>query len=129
MRLAALFLLLALTGCSADRRAVDEVLQKRERALATGDSALYASLISPAYRDGKTDAAGKRAELAQTLRSFGPVSYRSLDRTVTIRNDVATVEGHYALKVPLKGKPLELAGTETIRLHREGGGWKIVSGL
>ncbi|BDV41665.1 lipoprotein [Geotalea uraniireducens] len=129
MRPLILLLLFALMGCSADKRAIDDVLQKREQALAKGDSSLYATLISPAYRDDKTDAAGKRAELAKTLQRIGPVSYRSLSRTITVKGDTATVEGRYAMKIPLKGTPLELAGEETIRLRRETGGWKIVSGL
>ena len=122
-------LLLTLAGCAREERTIEEVLRQRERALATADASLYASLISPAYQDKGVDARTKRAELAQTLAAFGPVSYRSLGRTIAVNGDNATVSGRYAMKVAAAGKPLELAGEETIRLHREAGGWKIVGGI
>ena len=122
-------LLLALAGCSRQERTIEEVLRQRERALATANASLYASLISPAYRDKGVDSRAKRTELAQTLAAFGPVSYRSLERTIAVDGDRATVTGRYAMKVTASGKPLELAGEETIRLHREAGDWKIVGGI
>jgi len=122
-------LLLALTACTRQEQTIEEVLRQRERALATADPALYASLISPAYRDKGVDSRAKRAELTKTLASFGPVSYRSLGRDIVVHGNVATVTGRYAMKVTAGGKPLELAGEETIRLHREAGGWKIVGGI
>lgn len=127
--LAALFLL-ALAGCAPEQqRTVEEVLRQREQALASADAALYASLISPAYRDKGIDSRTKRTELARTLAAFGPVAYRSLGRTIVISGDSATVAGRYAMKVTAAGKPLELAGEETIRLRREAGDWKIVGGI
>lgn len=122
-------LLLALAGCTRQESTIEHVLQQRQRALATADAALYASLISPAYRDKGIDSRTKREELAQTLAAFGPVSYRSLGRSIVVHGDSATVTGRYAMKVTASGKPLELAGEETIRLHREAGGWKIVGGI
>ncbi len=122
-------LLLALAGCAREERTIEGVLRQRERALATADASLYAPLISPAYRDKGVDSRAKRAELAQTLAAFGPVSYRSLGRTIAVDGDSATVTGRYAMKVTATGKPLELAGEETIRLHREAGGWQIVGGI
>uniref|UniRef100_A0A831XE74 Nuclear transport factor 2 family protein n=1 Tax=Geobacter metallireducens TaxID=28232 RepID=A0A831XE74_GEOME len=122
-------LLLALTGCTRQEFTIEQVLQQRERALATANATLYASLISPAYRDRGVDSRAKREELAKTLAAFGPVSYRSLDRSIVVHGDSATVTGRYAMKVTAAGKPLELAGEETIRLHREAGGWKIVGGI
>lgn len=122
-------LLLALTGCAPERRTVEEVMRQREQALATADATLYASLISPAYQDKGVNSRAKRAELAKTLAAFGPVSYRSLGRTVAVKGDSATVTGRYAMKVTVAGKPLELAGEETIRLRRETGEWKIVGGI
>lgn len=122
-------LLIALAGCARQERTIEEVMRQREQALATADATLYAALISPAYRDKGIDCRTKREELAQTLAAFGPVSYRSLDRTVAVDGDSATVTGRYAMKVTAAGKPLELAGEETIRLRREAGGWKIVGGI
>jgi ketosteroid isomerase-like protein len=122
-------LLLSLAGCAQEQRTVEEVLRQREQALATGDASLYASLISPAYRDKGVDSRAKREELAQTLASFGPVAYRSLGRDIAVHGDSATVTGRYAMKVTAAGKALELAGEETIRLRREAGGWKIVGGI
>lgn len=122
-------LLIALAGCARQERTIEEVMRQREQALATADATLYAALISPAYRDKGIDSRTKREELAQTLAAFGPVSYRSLDRTVAVDGDSATVTGRYTMKVTAAGKPLELAGEETIRLRREAGGWKIVGGI
>ncbi|AJE04279.1 nuclear transport factor 2 family protein [Geobacter pickeringii] len=127
--LLALLALLCLAGCSTERRAVEDVMRLREKALATADAPLYASLLSSAYRDKGKDYTAERAELEGMIRGFGPVSYRSLDRTVTVHGADATVAGRYALKVTFRGRPLELAGEETIHLHRETGGWKIVGGL
>lgn len=124
-----LILLSLAAGCSREGRTIEEVLHQRERALATADATLYASLISPAYRDKGVDSRTKREELAQTLAAFGPVSYRTLDRSIMVQGDSATVTGRYAMKVTAAGKPLELAGEETIRLRREAGDWKIVGGI
>lgn len=124
-----LLLALALAGCSTESRTVEEVMRLREQALATADARLYASLISPGYREKGLDCRAKRAELAKTLSDFGPVSYRSLSRTVTVNHDAATVTGRYAMKVTAKGAPLEITGVETIRLRREADGWKIVGGI
>ncbi|CAG0992289.1 hypothetical protein GEOBC_02439 [Geobacteraceae bacterium] len=126
--LAALFLL-ALAGCTPEQRTVEEVMRQREQALSTADATLYASLISPAYRDKGVDSRAKREELSQTLASFGPVAYRSLGRDIAVHGDSATVTGRYAMKVTVAGKPLELAGEETIRLRRDAGDWKIVGGI
>ncbi|MRR37475.1 nuclear transport factor 2 family protein [bacterium] len=125
----AALLLIALAGCAREGRTIEEVLQQRERALATADATLYASLISPGYRDKGVDSRAKRAELTKTLAAFGPVSYRSLSRDIAVQGDSATVTGRYAMKVTAAGKPLELAGEETIRLRREAGDWKIVGGI
>ena len=122
-------LLIALTGCAREGRTIEEVLHQRERALAMADATLYASLISPAYRDKGVDSRAKREELTKTLASFGPISYRSLGRDIVVHGDSATVTGRYAMKVTSAGKPLELAGEETIRLRREAGDWKIVGGI
>lgn len=122
-------LLVAIAGCGTGERTVEEVMRERERALATADAALYATLISPDYLDRGIDCRTKRAELEQTLKAFGPVAYRSLDRAIALSGDTATVTGRYAMKVKVKGKAVELAGEETIRLRREAGGWKIVGGL
>lgn len=124
-----LLLTLALAGCSTESRTVEEVMRLREQALATADASLYASLISPLYQDKGLDFREKRTELAKTLSDFGPVSYRSLSRTVTVNRGDATVTGKYAMKVTVKGKPLEITGEETIRLRRETDGWKIVGGI
>lgn len=121
--------LLCLAGCSTERGAVEEVMKLREKALATADARLYTSLLSPSYRDKGKDFAAERAELEGMIRGFGPVSYRSLDRTVTVSGATATVAGRYALKVTFRGRPMELAGEETLHLRREAGGWKIVGGL
>lgn len=129
MRLIPALLLLLLTACGTDRRAVEEVMAQREKALATADIALYTSLLSPAYSDRGKDFAAKRAELEQTMKGFGPVSYRSQGRTVTVSADTATATGRYTMKVWFRGRPLELAGEETIRLRREAGTWKIIGGL
>ena len=127
--LPALLLLLLLTACGTDRRAVEKVMAQREKALATADIALYASLLSPSYSDRGKDFAAERAELEQTMKGFGPVSYRSRGRTLKVSGDTATVTGRYTMKVRFRGRPLELAGEETIRLRREAGAWKIVGGL
>ena len=124
-----LIALIYLTACSPQQRAVEEVMRLREKALATADAPLYASLLSPAYRDRGKDFAAERGELERMIRGFGPVSYRSLGRTVEVNGADATVTGRYALKVTFRGRPLELAGEETLRLRREAGGWKIVGGL
>jgi hypothetical protein len=128
-RLSLALLFLCAVGCASGERTVEEVMRRRERALATADAALYASLISPDYRDRGIDSRTKLAELEHTLKAFGPVAYRSLGRTVSLSGDTATVTGRYAMKVSVKGKPVEFAGEETIRLRREGGAWRIVGGL
>lgn len=122
-------LILVLAGCSGDRQAVESVASQRDKALATGDISLYISLLSPNYRDKGKDFQTKRAELEGMFHSFGPVSYRSLGRKVTIRGDEANVTGRYVLKAAMRGKPLELAGEEDLRLRRESGKWKIIGGL
>lgn len=124
-----LLLTLALAGCSTESRTVEEVMRLREQALATADTKLYASLISPGYQDKGIDCQAKRTEIAKTLSDFGPVSYRSLSRTVSVSGGDATVTGRYAMKVTVKGTPLEITGEEAIRLRRETGGWKIVGGI
>ncbi|RNC66602.1 MAG: nuclear transport factor 2 family protein [Desulfuromonadales bacterium] len=128
--LSALLLFLSLTGCgNADRRAVEEVLHRREQAMATGDTALYASIISSAYQDKGMDCRAKNEDMIKIMNGFGRIDYRSLNRTVQIEGDSATVSDRYAMKVTFRGKPLELAGEATLRLRRETGGWKIVAGL
>lgn len=121
-RLPALLLLLSLTGCGGDRCAVEEILRLREEALSRGDATLYASLLAPAYRQARPD-------LEQNLLISGPIDYRSLDRRIRLDGTTAEVAGRYVMKANVKGRVLELAGQETIVLHREKDGWKIAGGL
>lgn len=127
-----LLLLLLTAGCSlpnGDRAAVEAVAEKRSRALSGKDLNLYHSLLSRDYRDKGKDFAAKSAELAEEFRAFDRIAYRPLNRRVEVRRERATITGDYALKVAIRGKTLELAGREEIRLRKEPGGWKIVGGL
>ena len=120
---------LGITGCGADRKAVEELMSKRAQALNSRDVKLYQSLISRNYQDKGKDFAGKSAEITSTFASFEQIAYRSLDRRITISNSDAKVTGSYTMKVTVKGRPLELGGTEIIRLTKESDGWKITGGI
>lgn len=134
----AIFALFVATACAlfactaendADRRAIEDVLAKRARALNHRDLPLYLSTISPAYSDKDKDFAALKRELESNFRSYSTISYRSWDRTIKISGNRATASGRYDLRVPVRGTPLTLAGREDIRLTREADGWKISSGL
>lgn len=126
-----LFLLIFLSACSdtSDRDAVLAVAVKRQQALTSRDIHLYLPLISPHYQDKGRDHAAKARELTDILASFDKIDYRSLDRRVEVQGDSATVTGSYELRVTGKGKDMELAGKEELRLRKEAGVWKIVGGL
>lgn len=126
-----LLLLIFLSACSdtSDRDAVLAVAVKRQQALTSRDINLYLPLISPHYQDKGRDQAAKARELTDILASFERIDYRSLDRRVEVQSDSATVTGSYELRVMQKGKEMELAGKEELRLRKEAGVWKIVGGL
>jgi len=129
-RLPLVLCLSALTACGAsERRDVEKVLNVRAESLAAGDAVRYLTVISRTYQDKGKDFAAKRSELEASLKPPYGVSYRALNRVITIDGDHATATGSYLMKISRTGNPLELVGEEAIRLRREPGGWKIVGGL
>ncbi len=125
-------LLTFVAGCShpsADRQAIERVVLTRQQALAAKDIKLYLSIISPTYNDKGKDYTAEARELEASLRSFERISYRSLDRKITIDGREATVSGTYRISIVRKGQELNLEGVERIRLATGADGWKIVGGL
>ena len=125
-----LALLLAACGRPSPRQEIEQVLDKREQALARKDLAAYMALISPAYSDrGKTY---RRIEEStrKNFAAFSRIELHSRKRSIYVKGDQAAVVQEYVLSywVPSSGKH-SIKDKERLVLRREAGGWKFIRGL
>lgn len=122
-------LLAACSNSTADRQAVERVVELRAQALATRDITLLVSLISTAYyHDGK-DYAAKWRDLAGLFATVERFDYRPERVEITVNGDQATVRSSYELRLVKGGKSYRFNGEEVLQLAREEGVWRIVAGL
>ncbi len=124
--------LAAMAGCGPSRAEQEQVLQVlrlRSQALNRRDLPLYLSAISLNYRDRTRDFDALRGGLETAFSTYDSVSYQAGEQKLEINGNQAEVAGSYRMKVVIRGRDMVLDGKEHIRLARETGGWKIISGL
>jgi len=124
-------LFLLLTSCSSPspQQQVEQVLNKRQQALADKDLAAYMALISPRYSErGKTyQDIQKKAE--QNFAAFSKIELTSSKRGIYLENQQAVVVQEYVLSYWLPSGRQSVKGKERLVLQQEGDGWKIIKGL
>lgn len=124
--------LLLAPGCSTpdrERQEIRKTLVTRAEALNSRNMPQYLSVVSPHYSDKGKDFAQLRESLEKNFRDFEQISYEPGSPSITVDGATAGTTGSYRMKVRVRGKELELNGTEHLRLAKEPEGWKIIAGI
>ncbi len=124
-----LFLLLSACSSPPPQQQVEQVLIKREQALANKDLAAYMALISSQYSDrGKTYRdIQKKAE--QNFAAFSKIELSTSKRGIYLENQQVVVVQEYILSYWLLSGRQSVKDKERLVLQQEGDGWKIIKGL
>lgn len=124
-----------------DTREILKVVQDYATALQRKDAPALLALVSPRYFDdgGTADAsddldyASLAETLPKTLAQVDTVRLELVVRDLTVNGDDAAAEifsdSWYRVTTPGGPAPRRDSDIHRMRLHRVGGGWKIVSGL
>jgi hypothetical protein len=126
---------------TADTRAVLDSVDEYRKAAERRDAETVMGLVSPLYFDdaGTSDPVDDM-DYGQLRKSL-PADYKKLAavkldmqvRQVTVDGDRALVEllfeGHYRVTTPKREVAKQISDVQRMTLHREGGAWKITSGL
>lgn len=125
-------LLMLLTGCSTadpEKAAIEKVLAIRSNALNSRNIETYFTVISAQYRDKDKDISNLRENLEKNFKNFSQIHYAVTRRSITVNGINAEASGDYRMKVKTNGKEITLNGVEHLKLTKEPGGWKIISGI
>ncbi|MBI5787796.1 MAG: nuclear transport factor 2 family protein [Candidatus Schekmanbacteria bacterium] len=123
-----LFLFAACSG-SSPKQEIEEILSKREQALANKDLDLYTSLISANYADKNKTFQEIKLNAERNFAAFGKIEMTSHKRSVYIDNSQAVVVQEYVLSFWLPSGRRSIKDKERLVLQKEEGGWKIIQGL
>lgn len=127
-----LLLLLLLTGCSTadpETAAIENVLIIRSNALNSRNIETYFTVISGQYRDKDKSISNLRENLEKNFNTFSQIHYAVTNRSITVNGINAEANGDYRMKVQVNGKEITMSGVEHLKLIKEPGGWKIISGI
>jgi ketosteroid isomerase-like protein len=124
-----LLLVLLLQACTSEKEKIERLLSERSEAFQKKNLALYLSCISKDYQDKEEDFGKLKNRVSAYFETFDRIDYSAWDRSIQIEGKNATAIQHYRIGVEKKGKKHEGVGAEMLRLQKEGGEWKIISGL
>lgn len=125
-----LLLVLLLQACtSSDQEKIERLLVQRQEAFQKKNLALYLSCISKDYQDKEEDFEKLKGRVSGYFETFDRIDYSAWDRSIQIEGRNATAIQQYRIEVEKKGKKNQHAGGEILHLRKEGGEWKIISGL
>lgn len=102
-----------------------ETLDKRWRALETGDINLYSECISPDY-PGREELIKKIEDNLKRIDSLKVVSQKP---AIYINSDIATVYQEVRLIITTGGNTQNLETREKLTLRKTKDGWRITEGI
>ncbi len=122
-----IFLVLA---CSNENKtAVNDILDKREKAFETKDQELYSGLISDRYSIVLNDREIDKDEIVKKFKinttPFDTIEIQHSEREIEIGNDTATAVQKTKAKLVIEDESSVYEIREIIVLSRESGNWKI----
>lgn len=122
-------LLMAVACGSSPRQQVEEVLVKREQALAAKNIRDYMALVSRDYYDeGKTyKDILEKAE--KNFSTFSKIELTTSKRGIYIEEDQAVAVQEFVLSFWIQSKRKSVKNKERLVLKKEKDNWKIIKGL
>ena len=123
-------MVLVLHACtSSDQEKIERLLVQREEAFQKKNLALYLSCISKDYQDKEEDFEKLKNRISGYFETFDRIDYNAWDRSIRVEGKSATAIQQFSIEVEKKGNKNHYAGKEALRLHKQGGEWKIIGGL
>ncbi len=125
-----LLLVLLLQACSsAENGKIEDLLAQRAEAFQKKNLALYLSCISKDYQDKEENFEKLKNRVSGYFETFDRMDYSAWDQSIEVEGRNATVTQQYRIEVEKEGKKNQHVGAEIVHLQKEGGEWKIISGL
>jgi ketosteroid isomerase-like protein len=123
-------MVLVLHACtSSDQEKIERLLVQRAEAFQNKNLALYLSCISKDYQDKEENFEKLKNRVSGYFETFDRIDYSAWDRSIQVEGKNATTLQQFRIEVEKKGNKSQYAGREMLHLRKEGGEWKIVSGL
>ena len=125
-----LLIVLILHACtSSEKEKIERLLVQRTEAFQKKNLALYLSCISKDYQDKEEDFEKLQNRISGYFETFDRIDYNAWDRSIRVEGKSATAIQQFSIEVEKKGNKNHYAGKEALRLHKQGGEWKIIGGL
>jgi ketosteroid isomerase-like protein len=125
-----LLLVLLLQACtSSEKGKIERLLVQRAEAFQKKNLVLYLSCISKDYQDKEENFEKLENRISEYFETFDRIDYNAWDQSIQVEGKNATATQQFRIEVEKKGNKNQYAGREMIHLHKEGGEWKITSGL
>ena len=123
-------MVLVLHACtSSDQEKIERLLVQRAEAFQNKNLALYLSCISKDYQDKEENFEKLKNRVSGYFETFDRIDFNAWDRSIQVEGKNATTLQQFRIEVEKKGNKNQYAGREMLHLRKEGGEWKIVSGL
>ena len=90
---------------------------------------LHLSCISKDYQDKEEDFEKLKNRVSGYFETFGRIDYNAWDQSIQVEGKSATAIQQFRIEVEKIGNKNHYAGREVLRLHKQGGEWKIIGGL
>ena len=129
MRYLLVFTMLVLFACTAsDKAEINNTLDLRDTCISQKDIATYTKLLGQKYQLSGESHVVK--SMQHIFDSFDKVEMQSRDRRIQLSDDNhAMCEQTYILRVFADGQWRKIVQREQLKLQKENGAWKIISGL
>ena len=124
-----LMVLVLHTCTSSDQEKIERLLVQRAEAFQNKNLALYLSCISKDYQDKEENFEKLKNRVSGYFETFDRIDFNAWDRSIQVEGKNATTLQQFRIEVEKKGNKNQYAGREMLHLRKEGGEWKIVSGL
>ena len=125
-----LLLVLLLQACtSSEKEKIQRLLVQRGEAFQKKNLALYLSCISKDYQDKEENFGKLKNRVSGYFETFDRIDFNAWDRSIQVEGKNATAVQQFRIEVEKKGNKNQYAGSEVLHLRKEGGEWKIISGL
>ncbi len=124
-----ILLLLAACGDSSPKQEIEEVLKKREQAIADKNLTAYMTLISPHYADKNENFQDIKKKAEANFAAFSKIELISSRRGIHVEGEKATVVQNYTLSYWLPSGKQSVRDKERLVLKKEKNNWKIIKGL
>ena len=125
-----LLIVLILQACtSSEKEKIQRLLVQRGEAFQKKNLALYLSCISKDYQDKEENFGKLKNRVSGYFETFDRIDFNAWDRSIQVEGKNATAVQQFRIEVEKKGNKNQYAGNEVLHLRKEGGEWKIISGL